>query len=395
MKSLTIRSKHNRRVEEGHPWVFANEVADDLSQYEPGEPVLIRHSSGRLYGTGYVNPRSLIAARVMVRREVEAFDEVFFEERLRRALHVREALYGGSSTYRLVHSEGDELPGLVVDRYGGTLAVEILTAGMERLRGPLLAALDSVLAPGTIVLKNDSPFRVLEGLPSGVEVAKGRHEDPIEAEWLDGLRLRANLLSGQKTGLYLDQRDNLAALRRYLKPGAEVLDAFCYVGAWSLACARWGAVKVLGVDRSEEAVALATHNAGEAGLEKVCEFKTQDALSALKELHDEKRRFDVVLLDPPSFARSRKDVAAAKAALIDFNRRASRLVRPGGLLVTSTCSHHIERETFRDILAVAMRKAGRRGVLLEMRSQSADHPVVLHVPESEYLKCAFLRVEEM
>jgi 23S rRNA (cytosine1962-C5)-methyltransferase len=290
---------------------------------------------------------------------------------------------------RLVHGESDALPGLVVDRYGDVLSVQLLTKGMDMRRELLVAALRELLAPRAIVARNDSAARELEGLPRGVELLHGEAPEPVVVT-INDLRFAVDVLEGQKTGLFLDQRENCRRLHG-LAQGTEVLDLFCYAGAWSLHAATYGANSVIGVDASAAAVRQAEANARLNGLEDRCRFVAADVFDFLRDHRG--RRFGTVILDPPAFIKSRKHLAEGQKGYLTVNRRALEMVAPGGVLVTCSCSHHLDRPTFLTLIAQAAQQARRNVRLVEMRGQASDHPVLPACPETDYLKCAFLFVE--
>jgi 23S rRNA (cytosine1962-C5)-methyltransferase len=387
MRTIKLKKKEERRVLRGHPWVFSNEVQDLSADVVPGEPVEVRDFSGNFLGRGYVNPRSLIAVRILTRKQ-EDMDTAFFTKRIGSARDLRKDLGFGES-FRAVFSEGDGLPGLIVDKYEDTLVVQSLTAGIDGMLDAVLAALREVYGPKTIVLRNDTSSRSLEGLEQETRVVLGETSGMVEFEE-SGIRYRADVLEGQKTGFFFDQRENRLALRDLVR-GRRTLDCFCYVGAWALSAARYGASEVLGIDSSEKAVTLARSNAELNDLS--AKFLIGDVFETLRGLEKQKERFGCIVLDPPAFVKSRAKVREALKGYKEINLRGMRLLEPGGFLVTCSCSHHIDQELFREMLIDAAWSAGRQARLLEMRSQSRDHPMLLAAPETRYLKCAVLMVE--
>jgi 23S rRNA (cytosine1962-C5)-methyltransferase len=288
-----------------------------------------------------------------------------------------------------VFSEGDGLPGLIVDKYGATLVIQSLTAGIDRLLGEVITALTDEYTPEAIVLRNDTGSRVLEGLAQEKRVVLGAIDGPITLEE-SGISFRADVLEGQKTGFFFDQRENRLALKDYVR-GRRTLDCFCYVGAWSLAAARFGASEVIGLDSSEKAIALATENAVLNGL--AAQFKAADVFDELRALEKQHERFGCIILDPPAFVKSRTKVREGLKGYKEINLRAMKLLEPGGILATCSCSHHIDEALFREMLIDAAYSAGRQARVLEMRSQARDHPVLLAAKETQYLKCAILVVD--
>jgi 23S rRNA (cytosine1962-C5)-methyltransferase len=392
---LRLKRNEDRRLRAGHLWVFSNEVdiaATPLTALAPGQLVVVENARGGPLGTAYVNPRSLIAARLLSRRVLgdEAAVTALLLRRLADALALREHLYP-TPHYRLVHSEGDALPGLVVDRYGDQLVVQISTAGMESRRDAIVAALVELIQPAGILARNDGFGRELEGLPTGEpQVLHGTV--PEFGQVLEGgLEFRVPLHGGQKSGWYFDQRPNRERLRAYVA-GRRVLDAFSYVGAWGLQAAAAGATHVLCVDASAPALAALSDNAQRAGLAEVVDTRQGDAFDVLAALLEAGERFDLVAIDPPAFIKRKRDAEAGMEAYLRLNRLAMQLVAPGGFLVSSSCSHHLPEADFRDLLRRAVLPLNRRLQLLERGHQGADHPQAPAMPEADYLKVAFCRV---
>ena len=386
---ITLARGEDRRIKGGHPWVFSNEVREIRGEKSAGATAEIYDAGGGFLGSGYYNPSSLIAARLLSRERTDIDTAAFFRERIGRAAELRRRLYPDLVTFRVVHGEGDFLPGLVVDRYGDWLSIQILTAGMERRREAIVAALVELFAPRGIIARNDVAVRGLEGLDERIEVLCGEIPETVEAVE-HGLRFRVDLAGGQKTGHFLDQKENHLVLKG-MAAGKRVLDCFCYSGSWGVHAAHFGAAEVTCVDISERAPALARENAALNGVEKVVKVEVCDAFERLRSLRHEGRRFDVVVLDPPAFVKSRKALKEAEKGYLTINRRGMELLEEGGYLITCSCSYHMGREPFRELLAQAARQAGRPMRLVESRSQAPDHPVLLSVPETEYLKCFVLQ----
>jgi 23S rRNA (cytosine1962-C5)-methyltransferase len=384
--TIRLKKDEERRILAGHCWVFSNEIHDSLHGLEPGEVVRVSSSSGRLLGIGHLSPNSLIAIRLLSRRQVE-IDGAFYRERLLAAEERRRRLYPGSSVYRLAFGEADLLPGLIVDRYDRHLVVQVLTRGMARAEELLLETLREIFHPESIVLRNDTPMRSLEGLPLERRTAFGELPDPLVIE-LDGIRFHVAPLEGQKTGFYLDQRENRARLHG-LTHGKRVLDACCYEGAWGLYAARFGAREVVGVDVSEAALARARRNVEINSLDTPCRLVERDIFDFLTKGEE---RFDVIILDPPAFIKSKAKLKEGERGYLELNRLAMKLLPPAGLLVTCSCSHHLPRDRFQVLLGQAARLAKRRLLLLEACGQSRDHPVLMSMPETAYLKCFILEV---
>jgi 23S rRNA (cytosine1962-C5)-methyltransferase len=387
MRTLTLKKKEERRVQRGHPWVFSNELHDIPADAVPGEIVEVRDASGGFVGRGYVNPRSLIAVRLLTRQR-EDIDVQFFIRKISGARDLRAGLGFGDS-FRAVFSEGDGLPGLIVDKYTDTLVVQALTAGIERMLDLVIDALREVFHPAVIVLRNDVASRELEGLSQEKRVVLGETGGVVTIEE-SGLRYAVDVLEGQKTGFFFDQRENRLALRDLVR-GRRTLDCFCYVGAWALSAAKFGAGPVIGIDASEKAVAMAQTNAALNGLS--AEFLVGDVFEKLRDFEKRKERFGCVILDPPAFVKSRAKVREALKGYKEINLRGMRLLEPGGVLVTCSCSHHIDQDLFREMLVDAAFSAGRQARLLEMRTQARDHPMLLAAKETQYLKCAILLLD--
>lgn len=388
--TVLLRRGEERRILKGHPWVFSNEVRKVEGEPAPGSVVEIRRSDERLIGYGIYNPHSLIAVRLFSRTR-RALDRRFLIERLERAASLRETVYPGAVAYRLVHGESDGLPGLIVDRYGGAFSLQTLALGMDRLKDRICDALEATFHPRVIVERNESALRSLEGLPRRTGVLRGGLPESVEIEEGD-LRFEVDLLRGHKTGFYFDQRENRIAVRRFAA-GARALDAYCNEGAFALHLAKAGATEVLGLDGSGPAVERAARNAALNGLEGKCRFEPAALPDRLVALHKAGERFDLIVADPPSFTRSRKNVPAAKRAYTELNRAALRILSRGGILATASCSHHITDSTFLESVAEAASALSRRVRLLEWRSQAPDHPVLPAMPETRYLKFAVLHAD--
>ncbi len=359
-----------------------------LSKFKAGEIVRVLAHNDRALGLAYVNPQSLISARLLQTWTVP--DAAWLAARIKVALGLRERLYPGPY-YRLVYGESDGLPGLVVDRYGSACVVQIGTAGMERLKEPIRQALERVVGCEALLFKNDGSTRDMEGLPAYVEVAKGEFgELGLVVE--DGLEFRIPLAEGQKTGWFYDQAANRAALPKYVRKGSRVLDVFSYVGAWGVRAVRSGAREVLCVDSSAAALELAAGNAERNG-GKLSTSKG-DAFDVLDALAKKRERFDIVIVDPPAFAKRKKDVPKALAAYKRLNQLAMQLLADGGILVSCSCSYHVSAEELQDTIAKAARATEKHVQILEMGGQSPDHPVHPAIAETRYLKAYFCRVSD-
>jgi 23S rRNA (cytosine1962-C5)-methyltransferase len=380
---VVVTRKGQARIERGHPWVFRSDVVNDGGA-SPGAVVRVADVRGTPLGFALWSSRSEIRLRMIERGETLA--DGLFRARIERALRWRETVAAGAEAYRVVHGEGDGLPSLVVDRYGDYLSVQTLSQGTERAKAEIVAALVEILKPKGIVERNDPRVRTLEGLEQTVSVLHGEVPEHVEVSEGD-VRFRVDLRRGQKTGLFLDQRENHLAARRYAR--GRVLDGFTYDGGFALQVARQ-AEEVTAVDLSAEALDRVKANAALNGLGNVA---TRDAnvFDLLKELDQRGERFDTVILDPPAFAKSKDAVDKAVRGYKEINLRALKILRPGGCLVTCSCSYHVHEEDFEAILADAATDAGAAVTVVEKRRQARDHPVVLGVPETLYLKCFVLR----
>lgn len=386
--SLKLKSNAKARVLAGHPWVFANEVEALAGPESDGEVIECRDRTGRLLGSGIYNSKSQIVWRRISRDRVN-LDQSWIKAALEKALERRASLPAplDGKIRRLVWSESDNLPGVVVDQFGETLVVQIQTLAMEKRLPLIVAALKELVGPKEIVFRHDAPIRRLEGLPLTVATESGQ---PWEPRWMsiDGFDYWLDLQGSQKTGFYLDQRQQHVAVARHAA-GRRVLDAFCNQGPFALHAARAGASFVRGLDSAEDAIALARRNAEKNGVK--AEFSVANVFDYLNERSDEK--WDMIVLDPPPFAKSKSALEGALRGYKDINLRAMQRLNPGGILATYTCSHHMHDAELRQVLAQAAADAKRQVRVVEFCHQPADHPVLVTMPESEYLRGYILRVE--
>lgn len=389
---LRLKPREGRRARTGAPWMFSNEIAIDAAArgLPAGTLVDVEGDDGHKFGPGYYNANSLIAVRLFEAAPGTEIDREFFASRLRRALALREALFD-LPFYRLVHAEGDRLPGLAIDRYGETCTVQITTAGMEALADIIVRALEAVVAPANIILRADAPVRELEGLSSYVRAATGDIPARIALEE-NGARYFADPQGGQKTGWYFDQRDNRAFVAT-LAAGRSVLDVFCHTGGFAIAAARAGAKEATGLDSSRPALALAEDAAVGNGLRSHCRFVKADAMEELERLGAGRERFDIVICDPPPFVRARKDLESGARAYRRLARLAAAVTAPGGFLVLASCSHNMPTDRFRTECATGIARAGRRASLIREAGAGADHPIHPMLPETAYLKALMYAVE--
>ena len=384
---VTLKPREDRRLRNGHLWVFSNEIAAVDGPAEPGALVAVHAAHGIALGVGIYNPNSLIAVRLTSRRD-EPLDLDWFRAGLARALRLRGTLYPGGDSYRLVHSESDGIPGVIVDRFARVASVQIAALGMDQRRELLFDALMELDGIDGVVERNDHALRSMESLPERVGLVRGTGE--VQTIGDGALRYLVDPLGGQKTGFFLDQRENRHAMRRFMTRG-NVLDLFCNEGGFALHARHAGADEVIGIDSSAAALRAAARNAELNGLDGI-EWREADVFDELRALTAKGTRFDVVIADPPPFARSKKHVAAARKAYVELFSRSLELLAPEGIGFFATCSHHVGRETFLEILRESFVRARRSGAILEERGASADHPVRPAMIESSYLHAAILRV---
>ncbi len=387
---LRLKRNEDRRLHAGHLWIFSNEVdtqQSPLGKLKAGELVRVLAHNDRALGLAYVNPQSLICARLLSTWRIP--DVAWLAARISAARALRDRLYA-KPYYRLVYGESDGLPGLVVDRYGAACVVQIGTAGMELLKPQILQALKQVLRCESVLFKNDSSAREMEGLPQYVE-AEGAG-DALGRVIEDDLEFQAPLTEGQKTGWFYDQAANRAALRKYVRKGARVLDVFSYVGAWGIRAAHCGAREVVCVDSSAAALELAVANA-ERNAVKI-QTRKQDAFECLEALAKQGSQYDVVIIDPPAFAKRKKDLPKALAAYKRLNQLAIQVLANEGILVSCSCSFHVSAEDLQEAIAKAARGADKQLQIVEMGGQAPDHPVHPAIPETRYLKAYFCRVTD-
>jgi 23S rRNA (cytosine1962-C5)-methyltransferase len=392
---ILLKPREDDRIRAGHPWVYDNEIAAVEGKAEPGAEVEVLDCRRKTLGSAFYNPKSKIRARVYSRK-LRAADEAFFTEVLGAALAYRKRFFDPErQSLRLVFGEADGLPGLIVDSFVGTseggkrsgrwLSIQFLSLGIDARKKEVLAALEQAFPSDGAAERSDAPVRSLEGLLPVSGTLSGEIPSSIIIEE-NGLDFGVDILGGQKTGWFLDQRSNRAAAARYAK-GRRVLDAFCNAGGFGLACAAAGATSVLAVDSSAEATAAVSVNAKLNGLDSLVEAREANAFDLLHSLERAKEKFGLVILDPPAFAKNRASVEGAKRGYKELNLRALKLLDEGGILVTCSCSHWFGRELFANMLEEAAADSGRRIRLLEERTQDLDHPIVSGYGESRYLKC--------
>ena len=382
---IVLKKNEEHRITAGHQWVFSNEIASLRGIPETGEVVeLLRHDQ-KFLGLGFYHPHSLIAFRYLT-PEQEEIGFSFFEGRIKQAFSLRQKLYPGSETFRLVHGESDFLPGLIIDKYNEYISLQILSAGMDKQTETVCDVLESMFHPKAIVARNDVAVRTLEELPLEKKVLRGNAGDTIIN---DGVKFEVDVLNGKKTGFFLDQRENRKSIHRYAT-GGSVLDCFCNEGGFALHAASAKAASVRGLDISEPAIAKARVNARLNSAE--VDFEIGDVSEMLKMLAEKNKKFDMVILDPPSFTKSKKNIPAALRGYKDINSAALRLINIGGFLVTASCSHHITEDGFLSAIEQAAIKSKHDVQLLEFAGAAPDHPVIPAMPETKYLKFAICAV---
>ncbi|GAB6184439.1 class I SAM-dependent rRNA methyltransferase [Thermodesulfovibrio hydrogeniphilus] len=372
----------------GSLWIYKNEIVSDVENIEPGSIVKVyEYKREKIIGTGYINPKSVISIRLLSFHD-EKIDDEFLKKRIQKCIQYREEFLGLKGSYRAVFSESDLLPGLIVDKYENCLVIQISTAGMERLKDKILNILDEIYTPETIILKNDSQARLKEGLEIERKIVKGNIDElPIINE--DDVRFIIDPIHGQKTGFFLDQRENRLYLKQIINSG-EGLDLFCYLGAWSVHLAKRGAL-VTGIDSSDRAIELAKKNAEINNLSDRCKFIKADAFDYLKWEIKKGNKYDFIIADPPAFVKSRSEKRDAIEGYLNLNLMCVRLLKKNGILVTSSCSQHISEMDFSEIVKEAFLRNRKAGICIYKGTQSKDHPVLLSMPETAYLKCLIIR----
>ena len=386
---LRLKPHEERRLRAGHLWVYSNEidiVKTPLGALAAGTLCRLVDSRSKALGLAYVNPHTLLSARLLTSNASAVIDAAWFERRIRSALTLRERLYD-KPFYRLVYGESDGLPGLVIDRYGAVCVVQIATAGMEQLKAPMLEGLKLALKPAGILLRNDVGMRETEGLESYVEEI-GEVPDTVEIDEA-GVRIEVPVKTGQKTGWFYDQRSNRDQLAKYVA-GKTVLDVFSYLGGWSLRALAAGAKSAVALDSSASALEGAARNAALNGM--TLETIQAKALDTLREMRVHQRKFDVVIVDPPALIKRKKDLEPGSAHYGALNKTAIDVLAPEGILISCSCSHHMEADALQRILLRESRTAGRRLQILAQGGQGPDHPVHPAIPETRYLKAYFCRV---
>ena len=389
MAKFYLRKKIGDRVVNGHPWVFANELGDSEGDYKAGDIVDVHSSNGTYIGSGYINPSSLIRIRILTRNKQEPINEDFFYNKLLAAWEYRKQL-GYVENCRLIFGEADGMPALIIDKFNDYFVIQSMDLGIDLWKQAIVDAINKIFNPKGIYERNDVPVRELEGL----QQIKGFLSEPFDTNIIineNGLQFHVDIANGQKTGYFLDQQDNRRAIANIVK-GASVLEAFCYTGTFSVHAAHYGAKKVLGLDISEQAVEKAKANALLNGYQNICDFKAVNAFDYLKQISKEQQQFDVVILDPPAFTKSREHIQKAVTGYKEINLRGMKLVKPGGFLVSASCTNLVPPDLFLKTIEMAAKDAKRKLRQVTWQTQAADHPIVWHIPNTQYLKFLIVQV---
>lgn len=392
MATVQLAPGRQHRIAAGHPWVYQTEITAIRGNPAPGDTVEVVDSRGVFLGRGYINPRSVIRVRLMTRDRTETVDASLLHRRIERAWQYRRRILADTGCCRVVFGEADFLPGLIVDKFGDILVIQTLTLGIDQWKSVIVEALQELLQPAGIYERNDVPVRDLEGLPQQTGYLAGEFATRFTVQE-NGLALAVDVAGGQKTGHFLDQRENRYAVRRFA-PGARVMDCFCHTGGFALNAAAAGAHHVLAVDSSAEALALVQENARLNGLAGRIETAEANAFDLLRAHERQGERYDMVILDPPAFAKNKAALEGAYRGYKEINLRGIKLLLDGGFLVTCSCSYHMSPDLFRQVVTEAALDARRRIRLVEERAQAPDHPILVGYDESHYLKCLIFEVSD-
>jgi 23S rRNA (cytosine1962-C5)-methyltransferase len=388
MMKAFLKRKISNRVLNGHPWIFGNEI-DTIDGNPAGAEIAEVYTHDKKFvGKGYVNPKSQIVIRLLTRNKTDEINEQFFHNRIMECWHYRQKI-GYTENCRLVFGEADYLPQLIIDKFNDYFVIQTLALGIDRWKPAITAAINTIFSPKGIYERNDVPVRELEGLPQ----IKGFLSAPFDTNIIiheNGLKFHVDIANGQKTGYFLDQQDNRRAIQHIVK-GADVLGAFTYTGTFEIHAAQYGARQVLGLDISEEAVRQANRNAALNDLQHIVRFEAANAFDVLKQWAKEGRQYDVVMLDPPAFTKSRETIQKAITGYKEINLRGMKLLKPGGFLVTSSCTNLVSPELFLQIIAMAAKDARRKIRQVSFQTQAPDHPIIWGMENTQYLK--FLIVE--
>src|SRR6476620_4183817 len=388
MTNVTLKRKIAPRIVNGHPWIFNNEINNIEGAVTPGDIVDVQFADGSFTGLGYINPQSQIAVRLLTRKK-EDINDAFFYNRILKAWHYRQKT-GYVENCRLVFGEADYLPSLIIDKFNDYFSIQTMSLGMDKWKPAIVKALEQIFNPKGIYERNDVPVRELEGLPQQKGFLSAPFDTTIEINE-NGLRFMVDIQNGQKTGYFLDQQDNRRAIRHIVK-GADVLGAFTYTGTFEIHAAHYGAKSVLGLDISDNAVHQANKNADLNGFQNTVRFETANAFDVLKQWSKEERSYDVVMLDPPAFTKSRANIQKAITGYKEINLRGMKLLRPGGFLVTSSCTNLVNPELFLQTIEMAAKDARRKLRQVTFQTQSSDHPIIWGLENTHYLKFLIVQV---
>lgn len=390
MIKIKLRKKISRRVADGHPWVFANEVDKIEGTVSGGEIVPVFTHDNKFVGQGYINPKSQILVRLLTRNKTDEVNDDFFYKKILQCWEYRKKI-GYTENCRLVFGEADSLPQLIIDKFNDYLVIQTLALGIDKWKPAIVNALNKIFSPKGIYERNDVPVRELEGM----QQQKGFLSTPFDTNIIineNGLKFNVDIENGQKTGYFLDQQDNRRAIQHIVR-GADVLGAFTYTGTFEIHAAYYGAKSVLGLDISENAVQQANKNAALNGLENVCKFQSANAFDVLKQWSKEERKYDVVMLDPPAFTKSRETIQKAITGYKEINLRGMKLVKPGGFLVTSSCTSLVNSELFLEIIDMAAKDVRRKLRQVAFQTQAPDHPIIRGIENTQYLKFLIVEVQ--
>lgn len=390
MAKAILHQGKQKRIAGGHPWIYRTEIKEIVGEFEPGDIVEVYDFRDRFVGRGYINPVSQITIRIMTRNPEEKINEEFFRRRITAAWDYRQRVVKDTNSCRVIFGEADFLPALIVDKFSDYLSVQTLALGIDVHKDTIVKLLNEIVQPKGIYERNDVSVRKLEGLPLITDFI-GEPFDTKVVIKENGLKFVVDLEGGQKTGYFLDQRENRLALQGLVRNG-RVLDCFCHTGTFSMYAAKFGAREVLGLDIAAPALETAKVNVQLNGFGDICSFKETNSFDELRAMEKAGEKFDVVVLDPPAFTKSKSAVKGAIRGYKEINLRAMKLIPPGGFLITCSCSYHMKEDLFLETVLDAGRDAGRELRLIELRRQAKDHPMLLASPESHYLKCIVLQV---
>lgn len=389
MTKVTLNKKISQRIANGHPWIYNNEIFKIHGDVNAGDIVEVETHDHKFVGKGYINPQSQIVVRLLTRNRNETIDEQFFFNRIQAAWQYRQKI-GYTENCRLIFGEADLMPALIIDKFNDYFVIQTLSYGMEVWKDAIVRSLQTIFSPKGIYERNDVPVRELEGL----QQQKGYLTEPFNTSIIineNGLKFYVDIENGQKTGYFLDQQDNRRAIQHIVK-GADVLGAFTYTGTFEIHAAHYGAKSVLGLDISENAVAQANRNAELNGLANICKFEAVNAFDVLKQWGKDGRQYDVVMLDPPAFTKSRENIQKALTGYKEINLRGMKLVKPGGFLVTSSCTNLVSPEVFLDTIYAAAKDARRTLQQVTLQAQASDHPIIWRIENTNYLKFLIVQV---